>query len=76
MGVFAKRNRNSSVDVAKDRLKHVLVSDRSNCTPDAFDLMEQELFRSVSKYFEVSRDQFQVQISRNEIHIRLTGDHS
>ena len=74
MGVFETKKKTASVIVAKDRLKALLVSDRVNCTPDAFEKIKQELFNTVSKYLDVASDEFEVQITRTDIHIKLTGE--
>ena len=74
MGVFETKKKTASVLVAKDRLKALLVSDRVNCTPDAFEKIKQELFKTVSKYLDVASDEFEVQITRTDIHIKLTGE--
>ena len=74
MGVFETKKKTSSVNVAKDRLKALLVSDRVNCTPDAFDKIKLELFKTVSKYLDVAPSEFEVQITRTDIHIKLTGE--
>ena len=74
MGVFETKRKTASVSVAKDRLKALLVSDRVNCTPDAFEKIKQELFTTVSKYLDVASDEFEVQITRTDIHIKLTGE--
>lgn len=74
MGVFETKRKTASVSVAKDRLKALLVSDRVNCTPDAFEKIKQELFKTVSKYLDVAPDEFEVQITRTDIHIKLTGE--
>lgn len=74
MGVFETKRKTASVIIAKDRLKALLVSDRVNCTPDAFDKIKLELFKTVSKYLDVASDEFEVQITRTDIHIKLTGE--
>lgn len=76
MGVFETKKKASSVIVAKDRLKVILVSDRVNCTPDSYDKIKLELYRTISKYLDVVQDEFDVQISRTDIHIKLTGEDS
>ena len=76
MGVFETKKKASSVIVAKDRLKVILVSDRVNCTPDSYDKIKLELYRTISKYLDVVQDEFDVQISRTDIHIKLTGENS
>lgn len=74
MGVFETKKKTSSVMIAKDRLKVLLVSDRVNCTPDAFEKIKMELFKTVSKYLDVAQEEFDVQITRTDIHIKLTGE--
>ena len=74
MGVFETKKKASSVIVAKDRLKVILVSDRVNCTPDSYEKIKLELYRTISKYLDVVQDEFDVQISRTDIHIKLTGE--
>ena len=38
MGLFDLFKKKNSGDVAKDRLKLLLVSDRANCSPDVMEL--------------------------------------
>ena len=76
MGVFETKKKASSVFIAKDRLKVLLVSDRVNCTPDALEKIKLELYKTVSKYIDVTPQEFDVKISRTNIHIKLTGEDS
>ena len=64
----------SSVDIAKDRLKALVDSDRISCKPDECDKIVSELFRTLSKYIELTPEEFDVNFSRNYIHIKLTGE--
>ena len=74
MNVFETSKKHSSVSVAKNRLKALLVSDRVDCTPDKLEKINLDLYKTVSKYIDVKEDEFQVQISRSGIYINLTGD--
>lgn len=76
MNVFEAKRRNASVSVAKDRLKTLLVSDRVNCTPDTFEKIQTELFKTVSKYIEIVPDEFDVKMTRSYIYIKLMGEDS
>ena len=40
----------SSGDVAKDRLKFVLVSDRANCSPEVMEKIKNDIIQVISKY--------------------------
>lgn len=72
MGIFGTKKMTPSVFIAKDRLKTLLVSDRVNCTPDALEKIQFELYQTISKYMEVNQETFDVQITRSKIYIKLT----
>lgn len=66
--------RRSSVRIAKDRLKVLVVSDRMKCQPEVYDKISHELYQVLSKYLEITPDEFDVSYSRTHVHIRLTGE--
>lgn len=66
--------KNGSVLIAKDRLKSLLVSDRTCCTPDTFEKIHTELFQTISKYFEVAPEEFDIKMTNTYIHITLAGE--
>lgn len=66
----------NSVSVAKDRIKALLVSDRVNCTPDTFEKIQSELYKTISKYIEIIPEEFEVKITRSSIYIKLIGEDS
>lgn len=76
MNVFETKKKNSSVSIAKERLKALLVSDRVNCTPDTLEKIQFELYKTISKYIEVIPEEFDVQMTHSSIHITLTGEDS
>lgn len=74
MGAFEVLRRNSSVSIAKERIRLLVVSDRMNCSPDALDNLHRELYQTISKYMEVIPEEFNVQITHSNIVIHLTGE--
>ncbi len=64
----------SSVMIAKNRLKNLIVSDRVNCTPDAYEKIQTELYKTISKYIEINPEEFDVHVTRSYIYIKLTGE--
>lgn len=64
----------SSVSVAKSRLKSLVVSDRVKCTPGDYDNICRELYYSLSKYMELTEEDFRVDICRTHILISFAGD--
>lgn len=74
MNVFETKRRNTSVSVAKDRIKTLLVSDRVSCTPDTFEKIYAELYKTISKYIEVVPEEFDVKMTHSGIYIRIAGE--
>ena len=50
----------SSSDIAKDRLKLVLVSDRASCSPEVMQRIRSDIIEVLSKYAEIDMDAGQV----------------
>lgn len=66
--------RKSSVAVAKNRLRILVTSDRVKCSPGDYDNICRELYSSLSKYMELTEDDFKVDICRTHILITFAGD--
>lgn len=64
----------SSVNIARDRIRALVTSDRMNCTPEAYDKICRELHELLSKYIEFTEDNFYVQITRTYLHIDFAGE--
>ena len=56
----------SSGNVAKDRLKLVLVSDRANCSPDIMEQIQIDIINVLSKYVEIDQSGLDIKIEQNE----------
>ena len=63
-----------SVSVAKERLKNLLISDRIQCVPEAVDRLEGDLYHTVSKYMDIRREDFDITVTRTDIHIKYMGE--
>lgn len=63
---FFKRKPTSS-NVAKDRLKLVLVSDRANCSPELMEQIKNDIINVLSKYLEIDLEGLDIKISQTEI---------
>lgn len=64
MGFADFFRKKSSSNVAKDRLKMVLVSDRANCSPDIMEQIKNDIIHVLSKYVEIDLDGLDIKISR------------
>lgn len=56
----------SSGDVAKDRLKLLLVSDRANCSPEIMEMIKNDIIQVISKYMDIDTDSLNIQITETE----------
>ncbi|MBR1389889.1 MAG: cell division topological specificity factor MinE [Lachnospiraceae bacterium] len=63
MDFFKKKN---SGDVAKDRLKLLLISDRADCSPDVMENIKNDIIQVISKYMEIDSDGLDIQITQTE----------
>ena len=57
----------ASGNVAKDRLKLVLVSDRAGCSPEVMEKMKNEIIQVISKYIEVDLNGLDFKFRNEEI---------
>lgn len=60
---FKKKN---SSEVAKDRIKLLLISDRANCSPDVMENIKAEIIKVISKYMEIDTEGLDIQITQTE----------
>ncbi len=54
--------RYSSGNMAKNRLKMLLITDRTSCSPEVMDLLQSELTQTISKYMDIDPEQMDLQI--------------
>ena len=66
MSVFDLFKKRSSWDIAKDRLKLLLVSDRANCSPETMELIKNDIIKVIAKYMEIDCDGLDIQITQTE----------
>ncbi len=58
--------RKSSSETAKDRLKLVLVSDRSACSPEIMERIKNDIIEVLSKYVERDKEGLDIKITQAE----------
>lgn len=61
--IFKKKN---SGNVAKDRLKLLLISDRANCSPEIMEQIKNDIINVIKKYMEIDCDGLDIQITQTE----------
>ena len=63
LDLFKKKN---SGDVAKDRLKLLIVSYRANCAPEVMEMIKNDIINVISKYMIIDTDALDIQITQTE----------
>ena len=66
MGVIDLFRKKTSSDIAKDRLKLLLVSDRANCSPETMELIKNDIIKVIAKYMEIDSEGLDIQITQTE----------
>ena len=63
MGVRNFFNRRKSREIAKDRLKILLISDRVNCSPE---MIKTDIAKVISKYMKIDTQSMEIQIAKTD----------
>ncbi len=66
MGLMDLFKKKSSGDVAKDRLKLLLVSDRASCSPEMMEQIKNEIIQVISQYMDIDTEGLDIQITQTE----------
>ncbi len=69
--VFAREA--TSADVAKERLRLVLVHDRTNVSPQFLEALKNELIEVISRYMEIEEEQMDVTLQSAENQVALVA---
>ncbi|MBQ4347053.1 MAG: cell division topological specificity factor MinE [Firmicutes bacterium] len=64
-GFFKKKN-TSSKDVAKDRLKLVLVHDRTDCNSQLLEMLKVDIIKVISNYMEIDESELDIRITKTD----------
>ena len=76
MNIFSRLfgKRTSSKEVAKQRLRLVLIHDRSGIPPELLHVIRNEIITVISKHVWVDREGIEMNLSHEEGHTRLVAD--
>jgi cell division topological specificity factor len=56
----------ASKDVAKERLKLVLIHDRANVSPQFLEMLKSEIIKVITNYMDVDEDALDIQLTRTK----------
>ena len=63
---FKSKPDNGSRNYAKDRLKLVLVHDRTNCSSQVLEMLKTDIIKVISNYMEIDEEELDIQISQTQ----------
>lgn len=66
MGIRNFFSRRKSREIAKDRLKILLISDRVNCSPEMMEMIKTDIAKVISKYMKIDTESMEIQISKTD----------
>ena len=65
---------NKSKDIAKERLRLVLIHDRASLSPELIDALRSDLIKVISKYMDIDEDALEVNFDKNESQVALVAN--
>lgn len=71
--IFGRESMNSK-DIARERLRLVLVHDRASMSPDFINELKEELIRVIREYLDIDEDSLAVDLENDENSIALVAN--
>ncbi len=71
---FFGRESSSSRNVAKERLRLVLVHDRANVSPDLLTALKNDLIKVISNYMEIDEKALEVSLDSSDNQVALIAN--
>ena len=60
------RGKTQTREIARDRLKLVLIHDRANCSPQILEMLKTDIIDVISNYMEIDEGDMDIQISQED----------
>lgn len=76
-GLFSKifgGNATCSKDIAKERLRLVLVHDRVNVSPQFMEVLKDDMIRVISNYMEIDERDMEVNLTTTNTSVKLVAN--
>ena len=68
--IFGKQKMGSK-DIAKERLRLVLVHDRVNVSPQLMELLKEDLIHVISNYMDINEKEMEISLTTNNSSVAL-----
>lgn len=67
-------NRKSSKEIAKDRLKVVLIHDRANISPEIMQSLKNEIIDVISHYMDINKSEMEISLEHDDNSVALMAN--
>lgn len=68
------RNRKTSKDIAKDRLKVVLIHDRANISPEIMQSIKNDIIEVISHYVDIDKKEMEISLENDSESVALLAN--
>ena len=68
------RNRKTSKEIAKDRLKVVLIHDRANISPEIMQAIKNDIIEVISHYVDIDKSEMEIALENDSESVALLAN--
>ena len=68
------RNQKSSKEIAKDRLKVVLIHDRANISPEVMQALKNDIIEVISHYMDINKNEMEISLENDDNSVALLAN--
>ena len=73
MKIFGKSEK-SSREIARDRLKVVLIHDRANISPEVMEHLRDDIIKVISNYMEMNQQDMEISLANDDDSVALVAN--
>ena len=71
--MFGKENLGSK-NIAKERLRLVLVHDRASVSPQLMEVLKDDMIKVISNYMDINESEMEISLTKNESSVALVAN--
>ena len=68
------RNQKTSKEIAKDRLKVVLIHDRANISPEVMQALKNDIVEVISHYMDINKNEMEISLENDDNSVALLAN--
>ena len=68
------RNQKTSKEIAKDRLKVVLIHDRANISPEVMQALKNDIIEVSSHYMDINKNEMEISLENDDNSVALLAN--